>query len=59
MIQDKGSYTITAQDLSMFPVNSYIELYVGRASYTQWNNNGKMIDITAISRDNQDFVLTQ
>jgi hypothetical protein len=57
--EDDGSYLISPQDLSMFPVNSYIELYVGRGSYTQWDNNGKMIDVAAISRDNQDFVLTQ
>jgi hypothetical protein len=56
---DDGSYTISSQDLSSFPVNSYIELYVGRGSYKQWDNNGKIIDIVAITRDNQDFVLTQ
>ena len=58
IVPDNGSYTISTQDLSVFPVNAYIELYVGRGNFKQWDLNGKIVDLISISSDNQDFVLT-
>ena len=45
-VQDNGSYTITANDLSYFPDNSKLSFYIGRASFVITNDGNPNNDIS-------------
>jgi hypothetical protein len=42
---DIGTYSVTAADLSSFPIGSVIEIYVARSGEDVINSNGKTIDV--------------
>lgn len=54
---DDGSYSISTKDLTDFPLNSYIEIRVGRVSHQKLTSNGRSIAINCLTIDGQDFIL--